>query len=54
MSTDIIVPEYCNGDGDVRPDGDDVWYGRRTGFLGALAPSESIKDRSLSAVLLGD
>ena len=29
-------------------------YGRRTGFLGALAPSESIKDRSLSAVLIGD
>ena len=28
-------------------------YGSRTGFLGALAPSESVKDRSLSAVLIG-
>ena len=28
--------------------------GRRTGFLGALAPSVSFKDRSLSAVLIGD
>ena len=29
-------------------------YGSRTGFLGVLAPSVSIKDRSLSAVLIGD
>ena len=29
-------------------------YGSRTGFLGALAPSVSIKDRSLLAVLIGD
>ena len=29
-------------------------YDNRTGFLGALAPSESVKDRSLSAVLIGD
>ena len=28
--------------------------GSRTGFLGALAPSVSIKDRSLSVVLIGD
>ena len=28
-------------------------YGSRTGFLGVLAPSVSIKDRSLSAVLIG-
>ena len=29
-------------------------YGSRTGFLGVLAPSVSIKDRPLSAVLIGD
>ena len=29
-------------------------YGSRTGFLGALVLSESVKDRSLSAVLIGD
>ena len=29
-------------------------YGSRTGFLGVLAPFVSIKDRSLSAVLIGD
>ena len=29
-------------------------YGSRTGFLGVLAPSVSIKDRLLSAVLIGD
>ena len=29
-------------------------YGSKIGFLGALAPSESVKDRSLSAVLIGD
>ena len=29
-------------------------YGSRTGFLVVLAPSVSIKDRSLSAVLIGD
>ena len=29
-------------------------YGSRTGFLGVLAPSASIKDRLLSAVLIGD
>ena len=29
-------------------------YGSRTGFLGVLAPSVSIMDRSLSAVLIGD
>ena len=29
-------------------------YGNRTGFLGGLAPSESVKDRSLLAVLIGD
>ena len=29
-------------------------YGSRIGFLGVLAPSVSIKDRSLSAVLIGD
>ena len=28
--------------------------GNRTGFLGVLVPSVSIKDRSLSAVLIGD
>ena len=28
--------------------------GNRSGFLGALAPSVSIKDRSLSAVLIGN
>ena len=28
--------------------------GSRTGFLGVLVPSVSIKDRSLSAVLIGD
>ena len=34
----------------VRPDGETMMmyrYGSRTGFLGALAPSESIKDRLL-------
>ena len=29
-------------------------YDSRTGFLVVLAPSESVKDRSLSAVLIGD
>ena len=29
-------------------------YGSRTGFLGVLVPSVSVKDRSLSAVLIGD
>ena len=29
-------------------------YGSMTGFLGALAPSMSIKDRSLLAVPIGD
>ena len=29
-------------------------YGSRTGFLGVLVPSVSIKDWSLSAVLIGD
>ena len=29
-------------------------YGSRTGFLGVLVPSVSIKDRSLSTVLIGD
>ena len=28
--------------------------GDRTGFLGVLVPSVSVKDRSLSAVLIGD
>ena len=28
--------------------------GNRTGFLGVLAPFESVKDRSLSVVLIGD
>ena len=29
-------------------------YGSKTELLGVLAPSVSIKDRSLSAVLIGD
>ena len=29
-------------------------YDNRTDFLVVLAPSESVKDRSLSAVLIGD
>ena len=29
-------------------------YGSRTGFLGVLAPSVSIKDRSMSAALIRD
>jgi len=29
-------------------------YGSRIRFLGVLAPSVSVKDRSLSAVLIGD
>ena len=29
-------------------------YGSRTGFLGVLAPSMSMKDQSLSIVLTGD
>ena len=29
-------------------------YGSKTGFLGVLVPSVSIKDRSLLAVLIGD
>ena len=38
----------CNGYGDMRPGGDDgIRFGSRTGFLGVLAPSVSIKDRSL-------
>ena len=41
----------------VRSDGEMMMmyrYGSRTGFLGALAPSVLIKDRPLSAVLIGD
>ena len=41
----------------VRPDGEMMTmyrYSCRTGFLGVLAPSVSIKDRPLSAVLIGD
>ena len=41
----------------VRPDREMMAmyrYGSRTTFLGVLAPSVSIKDRSLSAVLIGD
>ena len=41
----------------VRPDGEMMTmyrYGSRTGFLGVLAPSVSIKDRPLLAVLIGD
>ena len=41
----------------VRPDGEMMAmyrYGSRTGFLGVLAPSVSIKDRLLLAVLIGD
>ena len=41
----------------VRLDGEMMMryrYGSRTGFLGVLVPSMSIKDRSLSAVLIGD
>ena len=43
--------------GNLRPDGGLMMryrYGNRTGFLGGLAPSESVKDRSLLAVLIGD
>jgi hypothetical protein len=29
-------------------------YGSRIGFLGAIAPSESVKDWSLSAVMIED
>ena len=41
----------------VRPDGEMMTmyrYGSRTGLLGVLAPSVSIKDRPLLAVLIGD
>ena len=41
----------------VRPDGGVMMmyrYGIRTVFLVVLAPSVSLKDRSLSAVLIGD
>ena len=41
----------------VRPDGEMMTvyrYGSRTGFLCVLAPSVSIKDRPLSAVVIGD
>ena len=41
----------------VRPDGEMMTmyrYGSRTGFLCVLAPSVLIKDRPLSAVLIGD
>ena len=43
--------------GNLRPDGGMMRMfrdGSRTGFLGALALSVSIKDRSLSAVPIGD
>ena len=39
----------------MRPGGDDgIRFGSRTGFMGVLVPSVSVKDRSLSAVLIGD
>ena len=39
----------------MRPGGDDgISFGSRTGFLGVLAPSVSIKDRPLLAMLIGD
>ena len=41
----------------VRPDREMMTmyrYGSKTGFLGVLAQSISIKDRSLSGVLIGD
>ena len=41
----------------VRPDGEMMTmyrYGSRTGFLSVLVPSVSIKDGSLSAVLIRD
>ena len=41
----------------VRPDGEMMTmyrYGSRTGFLSVLAPSVSIKDHPLLAVLIGD
>ena len=41
----------------VTPDGEMMAiyrYDNRTGFLGVLAPSVSIKDRLLLAVLAGD
>ena len=47
----------CGNDGNWRPGGEMVMicrYGSRTGFLVVLALSVSIKDRSLSAVLIGD
>ena len=53
----IPVHELLNLIRKLRPDGEMMRMfrdGSRTGFLGALAPSVSIKDRSLSAVLIGD
>ena len=41
----------------VRPDGEMMTmyrHGSKTGFLSVLAPSVSIKDRLLLAVLIGD
>ena len=53
----IPVHELLNLIWKLRPNGGMVRMSRddsKTGFLGALAPSVSIKDRSLSAVLIGD
>ena len=47
----------CGNDGNLRPGGEMVMicrYGNRTWFLVVIALSVSIKDRSLSAVLIGD
>ena len=52
----ISVHELLNLIRKLRPDGEMMRmfrHGSRTGFLGALVPV-SIKDRSLSAVLIGD
>ena len=53
----ISVHELLNLIRKLRPDGEMMRMFRddsRTGFLGALAPSVSIKDRSLLAVPIGD
>ena len=53
----ILVHELLKLIRKLRPDGEMMRMfrdGSRTGFLGALTPSVSIKDRLLSAVLIGD
>ena len=58
LCTSVLSYEMQRGiDENLRPDGEMMTmysYGSKTWFLSVLAPSVSIKDRPLLAVLIGD